>query len=194
MTRESDMSTETAPTLPLAAGTWTLDPAHSGVYFQVRHLGLSNVRGRFERFDATLTVGSSLEDVVIEATVDMGSVNTNQPDRDAHLRSTDFFSADEHPQMTFRSSAVRARADGEYDLEGTLTINGVAHSVNVKVEFNGLEVFPADGSTHAGFSATTEIVRDDFGVDFNMPLGMDKLALGQKVKVELEMQFRRPAG
>jgi polyisoprenoid-binding protein YceI len=186
------MTTETTGTLPLSPGIWKLDPNHSGVHFRIRHLGLSNVRGRFDRFDATLTVGTRLEDVVVEATIDMASVDTNQPDRDTHLRSTDFFSTDQHPEMSFHSTAVRARGGDEYEVDGTLTINGIAKAVVLDVEFNGIEVFPADGSTHAGFSGSTEVNRDDFGVDFNMPLGMDKMALGQKVKVELDLQFVAP--
>jgi polyisoprenoid-binding protein YceI len=188
------VTTKTTSTEPaLAPGLWTLDPNHSGVHFRIRHLGLSNVRGRFDRFTASLGVGQRIEDTSVEATIEMASVDTNQPDRDAHLRSTDFFSAEQHPEMTFRSTAVRARSDGEYEMTGDLTINGITRSVTLEVEFNGIEDFPGDGKTHAGFSATTEINRDDFGVDFNMPLGIDKVGLGQRVKVELEMQFVAPA-
>ncbi len=183
---------QTTAVLPLKAGVWTLDPNHSGVHFRIRHLGLSNVRGRFDRFDATLEVGPDLASTKVSATIDMGSVDTNQPDRDAHLRSTDFFSTDQHPEMTFRSAGIRADGDDRYHLDGDLTINGTTKPVVLDVEFSGVEVFPADGSTHAGFSATTEINRNDFGVDFNMPLGMDKMALGQKVKVELDLQFVAP--
>jgi polyisoprenoid-binding protein YceI len=178
--------------LPLQAGIWRLDLNHSGVHFRVRHLGLSNVRGRFDRFDATLEVGPDLADTRVSATIDLASVDTNQPDRDAHLRSTDFFSTDQHPEMIFRSTAVRAVGQGEYHLDGELTINGITRPVGLDVEFSGIEVFPADGSTHAGFSATTEVNRNDFGIDFNMPVGMDKMALGQKVKVELDLQFVAP--
>jgi polyisoprenoid-binding protein YceI len=187
------MTTETAPgTLPLAAGVWTVDPNHSGIHFKIRHLGLSNVQGRFDRFDATLKVGTTLDDVSVDATVDMGSVDTNQPDRDAHLKGTDFFSTDKHPEMVFHSTGVRQSGEGEYKADGQLTINGITQPVTLEVEFNGVEVHPGDGKTHAGFSATTEINRDDFGVDFNMPLGIEKMALGQKVKVELELQFIAP--
>src|SRR5688572_29638427 len=98
-------------TLPLTTGTYALDAAHSGVHFQVRHLGLSTVRGRFNTFDATLTIGDALDDVRVTATIDLASVDTNQPDRDTHLRSTDFFHADEHPEIAFRSTGVRARGD-----------------------------------------------------------------------------------
>ena len=187
-----DSSTTPTTSLPLAQGTWTLDPNHSGVHFQIRHLGLSNVRGRFDKFDATLVVGATLEDTRVTASIDMASVDTNQPDRDAHLRSTDFFSTDQHPEMSFTSSRVNKRTEDEYELTGALTINGTTRDVAMNVEFNGVEVFPADGSTHAGFSATSELNRDDYGVDFNMPLGMDKMALGHKVKVELELQFVAP--
>jgi polyisoprenoid-binding protein YceI len=188
----TDPATTTASELPLAAGIWHLDAVHSGVHFRVRHIGLSNVRGRFNRFDATLTVGETLADTRAEATIDMSSVDTNQPDRDAHLLGTDFFSADQHPRMTFRSTGTRAAGDGSFALDGELTLNGVTRPVTLDVAFHGVETFPVDGSTHAGFSATTTVKRDDFGVDFNAPLGMDKLAIGTKVAVELELQFVAP--
>lgn len=185
-------ATATPTDLPLAAGTWRLDALHSGVHFKVRHIGLSNVRGRFNRFDATLGVGEALADTRVEATVEMSSVDTNQPDRDAHLLGTDFFSAEQHPLMTFRSTGIRAAGDGEYALDGDLTLNGVTRPVTLDVEFHGVETLPADGSTHAGFSATTTVNREDFGVDFNAPLGMGKVALGRKIAVELELQFVAP--
>ena len=187
------MSTDTAASeLGLATGAWTLDPNHSGVHFKVKHLGLSNVRGRFDRFNATLNVGQTLADTSVEATIDMASVNTNQPDRDKHLQSTDFFSIEQNPEMIFKSSAITASGDDEYTLAGELTINGITKDVKLDVEFNGVLSAPTDGKTHAGFSATGEITRDDFGVDFNMPLGVDKFALGKKINIELELQFIAP--
>jgi polyisoprenoid-binding protein YceI len=178
--------------LPVAAGTYALDPNHSGVHFQIRHLGLSNVRGTFKTFDATLVVGETLDDLAVTATIDMASVDTNQPDRDTHLRSTDFFHTDEHPQMTFRSTSARPADDVAYELDGDLTINGITKPVTLDVEFNGSDVHPGDGKLHLGFDATTELKRSDYGIDFNMPLGADKLALGEKVKVELDLQFVAP--
>jgi polyisoprenoid-binding protein YceI len=183
------MSTQAPSALPLAVGTYSLDPNHSGVHFQIRHLGLSTVRGRFKSFDATLEVGPTLEDIVASATIDLASVDTNQPDRDAHLRSTDFFHADEQPQMTFRSTGVRHLGDEDYELDGDLTINGTTKPITVAVQFNGAEVHPGDGQLHVGFDATTELRRGDYGIDFNMPLGVDKMALGEKVKIELDLQF-----
>jgi polyisoprenoid-binding protein YceI len=183
----------TTTSLPLAKGVWAVDTNHSGVHFKVRHIGLSNVRGRFNRYESTLTVGDTLADTEIDASVELASVDTNQADRDAHLLSTDFFSADQHPTMTFRSTAVREKGDGEYELEGDLTLNGITKPVTFEVEFHGTEVFPGDGLTHAGFSASTVLPRDDFGIDFNMPLGLDTFALGKKISVELDLQFVAPS-
>lgn len=186
------MSTTEVSTLPIAAGAYTLDANHSGIHFQIRHLGLSNVRGTFKSFDASLVVGGSLDSVEVTATIDLSSVDTSQPDRDAHLLGTDFFSAEAHPQMTFVSRAVRAVDAEDYELDGILTINGIAKPVTLEVEFNGSEIFPGDGTRHVGFAATAEIKRSDYGIDFNMPLGTGKLALGEKVKVELDLQFIAP--
>ncbi|HZM31977.1 MAG TPA: YceI family protein [Acidimicrobiales bacterium] len=178
--------------LPLATGEWTLDAAHSGVHFKVRHLGLTNIRGRFNEFAAALVVGDTLDDVSVTATIDMASVDTNQADRDNHLLSTDFFRADLHPTMEFRSTRVTGGGD-EYELHGELTVNGVTRPVTIPVEFTGLQVYPMDGSTHAGFTGEAQLSRSDYEVDFNVPLGVDKLAIGDKVKVELDLQFREPA-
>lgn len=177
--------------LPLAAGTWAFDPNHSAVTFKVRHLGLTNVRGRFNSFDAGLTVGESLADTSFGATIDITSIDTNQADRDAHLLGTDFFSADKNPTITFTSTSISGD-DGEYTADGELTINGITKPITLDVEFTGTEVFPGDGKAHAGFTATAVVPRDDFGIDFNMPLGADKLALGKKISVEIDAQFVAP--
>jgi polyisoprenoid-binding protein YceI len=186
------MSAPTSTGLPLTKGTWTIDKNHSGVTFAIRHLGLSNVRGRFDRFDATLEVGDTLDQVVVTATVDLSSVDTNQPDRDAHLLSTDFFHAEQHPTMTFKSTKIETKGGDRYAMTGDLTIGEYTKPVSFDVVFNGAEVFPADQKLHSGFDATTELRRGDFGIDFNMPIGIDKLALGEKVKVELDIQFVAP--
>ncbi|MEZ5244884.1 MAG: YceI family protein [Acidimicrobiales bacterium] len=185
------MSTTTS-SLPLTSGTWPVDAAHSSVEFTVRHLGLSKVRGRFNDFDATLTVGSSLDDVAVTATIGLASVDTNNADRDAHLRSTDFFDTESHPRMTFVSTAITDRGDGSYGLTGDLSLNGVTQTVVLDVEFNGTEDYPMDGSVHAGFSATGVLSRKSFGIEFDVPLGADKVAIGDKVNLDLEIQFVRP--
>lgn len=178
-------------TLPLAAGTWNVDTAHSSVEFTVRHLGLSKVRGRFPDFTAALHVGDSLQTTSLEATIELAGVDTANADRDAHLRSTDFFGVENNPQMTFRSASISEGGDG-YVLVGELTLNGISNVVTLDVEFNGVEVYPMDQKQHAGFSATGTISRRDYGIDFDMPLGADKVALGDKVRIELEIQVVEP--
>ncbi len=185
----SDTSTTT--TLPLVAGDWTVDAAHSGIHFKVRHLGLTNVRGRFDDFTAKLHVGETLDDSAVNASVALASVDTNQPDRDAHLRSTDFFGVEANPTLEFRSTRITAGED-EYNLEGDLTINGITRPVSFPVEFSGVTVYPGDGNDHAGFYAETIVNRNDFGIDFNMPAGLEKVALGEKIRVELDLQFVAP--
>jgi polyisoprenoid-binding protein YceI len=184
--------TTTTTLLPLESGTWTFDPAHSSVHFKVRHLGLTNVRGRFNDFDASLSVGDSLEATHLTATVQIASVDTNQADRDAHLLGTDFFSAEQHPTIEFVSTLIRDLGDGDYEADGDLTVNGITKPVTLKVEFTGRAVHPADGRERAGFTATARIAREDFGVDFNMPIGLDKVALGKKIDIEIDIQFTAP--
>jgi polyisoprenoid-binding protein YceI len=186
------MSTAIGTTLPLTAGVWSVDTAHSSVEFTIRHLGLSKVRGRFNQFDAALAVGSGLNDTRLTATVDLSSVDTNNADRDAHLQSTDFFGVDANPQLTFTSTVIDQ--DGtDYTVTGDLSLNGISRPIELDVEFNGVETYPMDGKRHAGFSATGTISRGAFGIDFEMPLGVDKVALGDKVKIELEIQLVEPS-
>jgi polyisoprenoid-binding protein YceI len=180
-------------TLPLAAGTWTLDPAHSTVEFTVRHLGLSKVRGRFNSFDTNLQVGNDLAGSTLTASIELSSVDTNNADRDGHLQSTDFFSVESHPKMTFESATITGDGD-TYAVDGTLSVNGVSKPVTLAVEFNGAEVFPFDQKTHAGFTATTTLSRKDFNIDFNVPVGVDKVMISDKVNVELEIQLVEPEG
>lgn len=177
----------TTTTLPLATGTWTSDAAHSSVEFTIRHLGLTKVRGRFNEFTATIVVGASLEDSSVEATVAMSSVDTNNPDRDAHLASTDFFGAEANPTMTFRSTSMSGAGES-WTLTGELTINGITKAVELDVEFYGLATDPY-GNAKAGFAAETTINRKDFGIEFNAPLETGGVLLADKVAVQLELQF-----
>jgi polyisoprenoid-binding protein YceI len=179
--------------LPLVTGKWDLDPNHSGVHFKVRHLGLTNVRGRFNGFGAWLEVGDDLASTKFGATIDISTIDTNQADRDAHLLSTDFFSAESNPSMTFASTAIRHLSGDDYEADGNLTINGITKPVTLEVEFTGAVVHPGDGKQHSGFVASAKIARDDFGIDFNMPLGVDKFALGKKIDVDIDVQFTAPA-
>lgn len=176
--------------LPISAGNWTVDQPHSSVEFVVRHLGLSKVRGRFGEFDAKLVVGETLADVSVDATVDLSTISTNNADRDAHLTSTDFFDVANHPTMTFTSTGI-TEDDGAYRMTGDLTINGVTNPVTFDVEFNGTETNPLDQNVRAGFSASGEISRKPFKVEFDVPMGGDKVLLGDKIRIDLEMQFAK---
>lgn len=173
----------TAELSGLTQGHWAVEPMHSEVGFTVRHLGLSKVRGRFNSFSGAVMVGADAANTTVTATVDLASVDTNNEQRDAHLASTDFFSVDQHPQMHFVSTTVTPTT-----LEGDLTLNGVTKSVVFDLDVHGVAV---DGyeTTRAGFSATTTILRSDFGVDFNAPLGVDGMLIGDKVGIELEIQI-----
>lgn len=175
--------------LPIAPGTWAVDPAHSSVGFAIRHLGVSKVRGRFSRFDAVLHVGDSLAASSIEATVELDSVDTGNVDRDAHLRSPDLLDVARRPTMTFRSGTISGEGT-DWTLAGELTIGDVSGPIELDVEFGGIETFPG-GPRHAGFEARAELRRSDFGLEFALPPGTSKL-LGDVVKIELDVQFVEP--
>lgn len=174
--------------LPIAAGEWTLDKAHSAVEFTVKHLGISKVRGRFNSFDASATVGDDLESSALSAEIDLSSVDTNNEDRDNHLRSGDFFNAEQHPKMSFSSNAISVSGD-EYKIEGELSLNGKSAPITLDVEFVGTQAHPQDEKTRAGFSATGTLKRSDYGIEFNMPLGADRVMLSDDVKIQIEAQL-----
>ncbi|GAB3491329.1 YceI family protein [Flexivirga lutea] len=167
----------------LATGTWNLDPAHSEFGFQVRHLMVSKVKGKFDEFTATLEVAEQLEDSSVEAQVTMASINTGVADRDNHLRTNDFFEVETYPTMTFTSTKVTPTK-----LTGDLTIKNVTKPVTFDVEFGGVGP-DAWGGTRAGFEATVEINRKEFGVDIEMPLQGGGVVVGDKVKIILDLQF-----
>ncbi len=178
--------------LPLSPGRWTIDPAHTDVGFAVRHLGLAKVRGRFDDVTGSVTVADDVAETRVEATIALASVATGNPDRDAHLRSSDFFDAETNPTMTFASTVVSGH-DGEFSLVGELTLNGITRPVELDVEFFGTSELPSDQSLRAGFSATGELSRKDFGIAFNVPLGGDKVMISDKVVIDLDVQIVAPA-
>lgn len=152
-------------------------------------MAISKVRGRFDRFDAELVVGSSLDDTRLRARVEMSSVDTNDRDRDAHLRSSDIFDADRYPEMTFESTTIVDLGDGAYAVTGDLTINGTTQQETFDVIFHGTETFPGDGSSHARFEAAGTINRMDYGVDFNVPLGAGGFVISE-IGIELDIQLQ----
>jgi polyisoprenoid-binding protein YceI len=182
----------TATALPLAPGRWALDANHSSIGFTIRHLGVSKVRGRFDRFEVDVVVGETLGTTTVTATIDMASINTGNADRDAHVLSPDIVDVARRPELRFTSTAVRGSGD-DYVVEGDLTIGDVTRPVTLAVELGGIETFPGDGSRHAGFEARTEVRRKEFGIDLALPPGVSGVALGDVVKVELDLQLLEPA-
>ena len=180
------MSTLAVDTNALAAGTWGIDVSHSDVSFSVRHMMVSKVRGSFTKFDGAIHIDEDPLKSSVEATVDLDSIDTRDEKRDAHLVSADFFEVEKYPTMTFRSTAVRTTAHG-YVVDGELSLHGVTRPVELSLEFNGVSTDPW-GGTRAGFSAETELNRRDFGIDISMPLDGGGVVVGDKVKVQLEIE------
>ena len=168
-------------------GTWNLDPTHSELSFWVRHLAISKVRGTFERFDATLVTADDLADTTLEASIDVASVNTNQKDRDNHLRTGDFFLTEEFPTMDFVSTSITTDGD-DFVLNGDLTLRGVTKPVVLKGEFGGI-ITDGYGQTKAAASATTKINRTDYGVNWNAALEAGGFTLGDEVTINVELQL-----
>src|ERR1700737_2739740 len=174
----------------LTPGRWRIDPDPSAIPFSSRFLGLSKVRGRFHVFDVALDVGPSGTEFEVEASIDLASIDTGIPRRDAHLRTADYFHVDEHPTMTFRSTRIEP-VGGSYTMSGGLTLKGVTRAVTLEVQSNGLAASP-DGPPRFGLPATGELRRSD--LDFGLkPLGLDRLVLADKVAFVLDMQFVRPS-
>jgi polyisoprenoid-binding protein YceI len=170
----------------IPAGTWTLDPTHSDVSFSVRHLAISKVKGKFEKFDVTLVTTDNPLDAKLTASIDVASVNTNQSDRDNHLRTSDFFAIDEHPTITFVSSSIEEDGD-DLNITGDLTLRGVTKTVVIKGEFGGI-VTDGYGQVKAGISGSTKINRLDFGVNWNAALEAGGFTLGNDVTISLDVQ------
>ena len=176
--------TETLP--GYLTGTWTIDPVHSEVGFSVRHMMVSKVRGKFNVFSGDIVTGESPFDSSVTATIDLSSIDTGNPDRDAHIRSADFFDVDTHKTITYRSTGVRLDDDG-YVLDGELTLKGVTRPISLRLELGGFGQDPY-GGTRAGFTATGEIKRSDFGVDFNAVLETGGVVVADKVAIALEIE------
>jgi polyisoprenoid-binding protein YceI len=178
------MSTATIP--GYIAGTWNVDTTHSEVGFSVRHMMVSKVRGKFNVFSATIVTGAEPNDSSVTAEIDLSSIDTGNEQRDGHLKSADFFEVDKHEKMTYQSTSVTA--DGsDWLVNGDLTLHGVTKSVPLKLELNGITPDPY-GGTRAGFSATGEISRGDFGIEFNMPMDGGGVVVGDKIQITIEVE------
>ena len=182
----STTSTRTSTEIPgYVAGTWTIDPVHTDVSFSVRHIMVSKVRGRFATFEGEIVTGENPLDSTVNATVDLRSIDTNNEQRDDHIRSSDFFDVETHPAMTFHSTGVSADGDG-FIVEGDLSLHGVTRRVPLHLELNGFGKDPY-GGTRAGFSARGEINRNDFGVSFNAPVP-GGVMISERIQIEIEAE------
>jgi polyisoprenoid-binding protein YceI len=175
-----------------AAGTWNLDQSHSSVSFVTRHLMVSKVRGHFSDYSADITIGEKPEDSKVDVTIQVKSISTGDEGRDGHLLSPDFFDAENFPTITFVSTSVIPDGDNDWKVHGDLTIHGDSHPVVLDLEFAGVESDPWD-NVRAGFSATTEIERDQWGLSWNQPLAGGGVLVGKKIKIEIEVEAIRAA-
>jgi len=180
----------TTTSSPASLITWNLDPAHSSAEFKVKHMMISNVKGTFTGLTGTLTehTGDSALSSV-NASFDVSSINTHDANRDAHLKSADFFDVEKYPSMTFKSTKVEPKGEGEYRVTGDLTIHGVTKAVTLAVEGPTPPSKDPWGNTRIGISATTKINRKDFGLNWNAALETGGILVGEDVQITIEAQF-----
>jgi polyisoprenoid-binding protein YceI len=168
------------------AGTWNIDPVHSGIGFTARHMMISKVRGRFAAFEGSITTAENPLESTTVATIDLTSITTGNEQRDGHLRSADFFNADSDPKMTYRSTGIRENGDGLL-VDGELTIRGITRPVTLDVEVHGIGV-DNYGGTRLGCSATGEINRTDFGMSWNVVLEGGGYLVSEKIRLTLDVE------
>lgn len=170
---------------------WSVDKAHSEVQFKTKHLVISTVTGRFNEFDAGLEMeGEGLENARAWFTADVNSISTNNADRDAHLKSADFFDAEKYPGIEFKSTGFEHVADDQYSMKGDLTIRDVTKEVTLDVEYGGTMVDPY-GNTKAGFEITGKINRHDFGLKWSAVTEAGGLVVGDEIKLALNIQMTK---
>ena len=172
----------------MALVKYDLDTVHSHIDFSVRHLVVSKVKGRFKTWTGSLELDEeNLTNSKVSVEIDVASVDTNEPQRDGHLRTGDFFEAEKHPKITFKSTSIAKKGESELAVTGDLTIKGHTHPVVLDVEFGGTVKDPW-GKRRAGFTATTTIERKDFGLTFNQTLDHGGVAIGEKVTISLDIE------
>jgi polyisoprenoid-binding protein YceI len=183
------MSTSIA-TPQTATSTWNIDPAHTAAEFKVKHMMISNVKGHFTKVTGKLTRDESDHTKShIEAAIEASSIDTREPQRDAHLKSADFFDVEKFPTLTFKSTRVSRVNDGELTVAGDLTIHGVTRNVVFKVEGPTPPAKDPWGNTRMGLSATAKINRKDFGLVYNAALETGGILIGEEVAITLDVEF-----
>lgn len=178
-------------TLP-TTGTFVLDKSHTEVGFIVRHLMVSKVRGRFTDYEGTIVVADDPSESSVEVIIQAASINTNDENRDNHVRTNDFLAVEEYPTITFKSTKVELGKVDSWKVAGDLTVRGVTRPVVLDVEFEGVIQDPW-GNQRLGFTASSEIDRNDFGVSFNAALETGGFVVSPKVKLEIEAEAVRQA-
>jgi polyisoprenoid-binding protein YceI len=168
------------------AGRWAIDSSHSSIELVARHMMISKVRGHFRKFSGTICFAEIPQESWVEATVDAASIDTGDPDRDAHLRSADFLDVDRFPHIRYHSTSVRPVGD-KWEVSGDLTLRDVTRPVTFLVEFCGVALDPW-GKTRAGLLGQTEINREDFAVTWNQVLEAGGFLVGKGVKVEVDVE------
>jgi polyisoprenoid-binding protein YceI len=180
------MSTATATTTLIPTGTWAADPAHSKAGFAVKHMGIATVRGEFTKFEGALEVGDDLSTAKAYGTVKVASVDTNEPQRDEHLRSADFFDVEKFPELSFQSTRIEPLDGDTFRIVGELTMHGVTREIELTAEVQGADIDPW-GKQRVGLEITGQLSRGDFGMKFNQALGSGNLVVGDKVKLALDI-------
>ncbi len=177
----------------MATTKWSIDPTHSEIGFKVKHMMFTNVSGKFGTYEASaITEGESFDNADFSFSADIASVDTANADRDGHLRSGDFFDAENHPKLTFKSSSFKKINAGEYELTGDLDIKGVSKTVKFPVEFSGIMTDPW-GNTKVGLSIEGKINRKDWGLNWNSALETGGVLVGEEVRLNIELQFVKQA-
>ncbi|HET9547190.1 MAG TPA: YceI family protein [Desertimonas sp.] len=169
------------------AGVYEIDGAHTAAEFVGRHLMITKVRGRFSDVRGRITIADEPEKSHVEVEIGAASLSTGNDDPDTHLRSGDFFDVDHFPTITFRSTSVRAKPDSTWEVAGDLTVRDTTRPVTLQVDFDGADVSPVDDE-RIGFSAFTEVTREDFGLAWNMALETGGLLVGKTARIELSVQ------
>jgi polyisoprenoid-binding protein YceI len=186
------MSTSTITETSLPTGTWKVDPKHSEVGFAVKHMGIATVRGEFTEFEGTLEIGEDLSTAKAYGTVKVESVDTSEPQRDAHLRSPDFFDGEQYPELSFESTRIEALDEEEYRITGNLTVHGVTNEVVLHADFQGTDVDPW-GNQRVGLEITGQLSRGDYDMKFNQALGSGNMLVSDKVKLALDISAVKQA-
>lgn len=177
----------------MAPKTWQIDRSHSDIFFTVRHMVISKVRGRFQKWDGTLVYDEeNPANSKIDITIDAASIDTNEPKRDAHLRSADFLNAEQHPNLTFKSTKVTPKGTDKFQVDGELTIRNVTKPVTLEVEHLGKAKDPW-GQTKVLFSGKVTIHREDFGATWNQALEAGGVLVGKNVDIDIELQAIAPS-